>query len=217
MTHDTRIATDIALFTVQGATLKVLLVRRAANPFRGAWALPGGFLLPGEDLAECARRELSEETGVDGFYLEQLYTFGAPGRDPRGRVVSVAYYALIPSDEVVLRAASDADAAAWFPVDRLPELAFDHADILAMAIRRLRDKLDYSTIAFMFLGERFTLSEVQGIYEVIQGHALDKRNFRKQILALGELVDTGELSRGGAHRPAKLYRLKNPDKIRIIK
>ncbi|MEM7704821.1 MAG: NUDIX domain-containing protein [Pseudomonadota bacterium] len=217
MTANAQVSTDIVLFTVQADSMKVLLVRRAAKPFKGVWALPGGFVRHNEDLAECARRELEEETGVAGFYLEQLQTFGAPERDPRGRVITVAYYALIPSGDLVIQADSDADAAAWFPVGDLPELAFDHAEIVASAVKRLRAKLGYSTIAFQMLDEQFTLSAVQRIYEAITGTPVDKRNFRKLILGFGELEETGELSRDGAHRPAKLYRLIEPDKVTIIK
>ncbi len=217
MTANAQVSTDIVLFTVQTDSMKVLLVRRAAKPFKGVWALPGGFVRQDEDLADCARRELEEETGVAGFYLEQLQTFGAPERDPRGRVITVAYYALIPSGDLVIQADSDADAAAWFPVGDLPELAFDHAEIVASAVKRLRAKLGYSTIAFQLLDEQFTLSAVQQIYEAITGSPADKRNFRKLILGFGELEETGELSRDGAHRPAKLYRLIEPDKVTIIK
>lgn len=211
------VTADVAVFTLQDGALRVLLVRRGNEPFKGAWAIPGGFVRPDEDLEACARRELDEETGVSGFYLEQLYTFGGVDRDPRERVVTVAYYALIPSDKVVLKASSDADAVAWFPVNRLPELAFDHKAILAAARQRLAAKLDYSTIAFQFLPATFTLSELQGVYETIHGAPLDKRNFRKAILGLGKLEATGKYRREGAHRPAMLYRLKTRKGVEIIK
>lgn len=211
------VTSDVAVFTLQEGALRVLLVRRGNEPFKGTWALPGGFVRPDEDLETCARRELEEETGVSGFYLEQLYTFGGVDRDPRERVITVAYYALIPSDKVVLKASSDADAVAWFPANRLPELAFDHKQILAAARQRLAAKLDYSTIAFQFLPATFTLSELQGVYETIRGEPLDKRNFRKAILALGKLEATGKFRREGAHRPAMLYRLKTRKGVEIIK
>jgi len=211
------VATDVVLFTIQEHALKVLLVRRALPPFQGSWALPGGFVRPGEDLEACARRELGEETGVTGFYLEQLYTFGAPDRDPRGRIITVAYYALIPADRVVLHATTDADAAAWFPVSRLPDLAFDHGEIVAMARSRLSAKIDYTTVAFQFLPDAFTLAEVQAVYETVKGAAIDKRNFRKAILALGKLKPTGKLRREGAHRPARLYRVSTPHRVEIIR
>jgi 8-oxo-dGTP diphosphatase len=211
------VTTDVALFTLQEGSLKVLLVRRGNEPYKGAWALPGGFVRPDEDLEACARRELEEETGVAGFYLEQLYTFGAVERDPRERVITVAYYALIPSERLVLKASSDADAAAWFPVTRLPELAFDHAAILEAARQRLAAKLDYSTIAFQFMPALFTLGELQAVYEAIKGGAIDKRNFRKSLLALGRLQETDKYRREGAHRPAMLYRIKAPKGVEIIK
>jgi 8-oxo-dGTP diphosphatase len=211
------VTVDIVIFTVRDERLKLLLIRRAGEPYRGKWALPGGFIHLDEALEESARRELEEETGVSGVYLEQLYTFGAPQRDPRERVITVAYYALIPSDKLQLRAATDAEAVGWFGMDELPELAFDHTDIIAMAHQRLVGKLDYSTIAFQFLGDDFTLSELQSVYEIILREALDKRNFRKWALALEQIEETGRERRDGAHRPAKLYRLKEPGTVAIIK
>jgi len=211
------VTVDIVIFTIRDARLKLLLIRRAGEPYRGKWALPGGFIHLDEDLDASARRELEEETGVSGVYLEQLYTFGAPQRDPRERVITVAYYALIPSDRLQLRAATDAEAVGWFGMDELPALAFDHTDIIAMAHERLVAKLDYSTIAFQFMGGDFTLSELQSVYEMILREALDKRNFRKWALALEQIEETGRERRDGAHRPAKLYRLKEPGTVAIIK
>lgn len=211
------VSVDIVIFTIRDACLKLLLIRRAGEPYRGKWALPGGFIHLDEDLDASARRELEEETGVAGVYLEQLYTFGAPQRDPRERVITVAYYALIPSDRLQLRAATDAEAVGWFGMDELPALAFDHTDIIAMAHERLVAKLDYSTIAFQFMGGDFTLSELQSVYEIILREALDKRNFRKWALALEQIEETGRERRDGAHRPAKLYRLKEPGTVAIIK
>lgn len=211
------VSVDIVIFTIRDACLKLLLIRRAGEPYRGSWALPGGFIHLDEALDASARRELEEETGVAGVYLEQLYTFGAPQRDPRERVITVAYYALIPSDRVQLRAATDAEAVGWFGMDELPELAFDHTDIIAMAHERLVAKLDYSTLAFQFMGGDFTLSELQSVYEIILREALDKRNFRKWALALEQIEETGRERRDGAHRPAKLYRLKEPGTVAIIK
>lgn len=211
------VTVDIVIFTIRDARLKLLLIRRAGEPYRGQWALPGGFIRLDESLDASARRELEEETGVAGVYLEQLYTFGAPARDPRERVITVAYYALIPSDKLQLRAATDAEAVGWFGMDELPELAFDHPDIIAMAHERLVAKLDYSTIAFQFLGGDFSLSELQSVYEIILREALDKRNFRKWALALEQIEETGRERRDGAHRPAKLYRLREPGTVTIIK
>jgi 8-oxo-dGTP diphosphatase len=211
------VTTDVVILTIRDRKLKILLVRRAGEPYRGAWALPGGFVEPDEGLDQAAARELEEETGVTGVYLEQLYTFGEPKRDPRERVITVAYYALIPSDRLRLQAADDAEAVGWFAMDELPALAFDHADIIAMAHQRLVAKLDYSTIAFAFMSERFTLTELQEVYEIIRQEAVDKRNFRKWALALKEIQETKEKRRVGIHRPAKLYRLKRPGTVAIIK
>lgn len=211
------VTTDIVIFSIRDDRLKLLLVRRAREPYGGMWALPGGFVDIDEDLEACALRELEEETGVTGVYLEQLHTWGTPNRDPRERVISVAYYALIPSDRLRVRPASDAKAVAWFSLDELPTLAFDHQAIVAMAHKRLVAKLDYSTIAFQFMPERFTLSELQSVYEIILGEKLDKRNFRKRVLALECMERTDELRRIGNHRPARLHRLRFPDRVEIIK
>lgn len=199
------VTTDIVIFTIQDRQLKVLLIRRATPPYQDHWALPGGFVELDEDLEDCALRELREETGLTGVYLEQLYSFGAPGRDPRGRVITVAYYALAPVDRLSPRAASDAKEVAWFSANRLPTLAFDHARIMEMAQRRLAAKLEYSTIALNLMPARFTLSELQEVYEIIGGEKLDKRNFRKRVMAFDHIRETGEKRRNGNHRPARLY------------
>lgn len=211
------VTTDIVIFSIREEALKVLLIKRAGTPFKGKWALPGGFVREDENLDSSALRELEEETGVRDVYLEQLYTFGNPGRDPRERVITVAYYALIASDQLSLCAATDAEAVGWFGLDELPGLAFDHDEIIAMAHQRLSAKLDYSTIAFQFMAETFTLPELQGVYEIILGEAIDKRNFRKWILALEQIEETGELRREGPHRPAMLYRVIHPDQVDIIR
>jgi 8-oxo-dGTP diphosphatase len=211
------VTTDVVVFTVRADRLHLLLVRRRNPPFQGQWALPGGFLDIGEDLDACAQRELEEETGVSGVYLEQLFTFGRPGRDPRERVISVTYFALVPAQRISPRAASDAAEVDWFAIDRLPELAFDHAEIVTTAQRRLVAKLDYSTVAFQLLPETFTFSELQRVYESLLNSPLDKRNFRKRILALDQIEETGGLKRTGRHRPAREYRLKHPKRVDIIK
>lgn len=211
------VTTDVVMFTIREETLQLLLIKRAAEPFRGCWALPGGFVNPEESLETAAARELEEETGVSGVYLEQLYTYGAPDRDPRDRIISVAYYALVPSDRLELRAASDAEDVGWFAFDALPQLAFDHAQIVRMAHQRLSAKLDYSTIALQFMPEQFTLSDLQDVYETILREPQDKRNFRKRILALDQIEPTGEQRRNGAHRPAQLYRVRHPERVEIIK
>jgi 8-oxo-dGTP diphosphatase len=211
------LTTDIVIFTIRDKQLKLLLIMRGNIPFQGKWALPGGFVQLEEDLETSARRELAEESGITGVYLEQLYTFGAVDRDPRERVITVAYYALIPSDKIVLQAATDAKAVGWFSMDDLHDLAFDHQKIVDSAHRRLVAKLDYSTIAFQFMPQEFMLSELQDVYEIILREEMDRRNFRKWVLALEQIEETGEERRDGAHRPAKLYRVINPDKVEIIK
>lgn len=208
---------DVAIFTIRERRLKSLLVRRRGEPFQGKWALPGGFVDISENLRQCAERALAEETGVSGVYLEQLYTFGDPQRDPRERIITVAYYALIPSDQIQLPAATDVAAVEWFAMDELPALAFDHDKILTKAKQRLASKLDYSTLAFQFMPKEFTLSELQEVYEIILEEEVDKRNFRKWVLALESIEETGVVRREGRHRPAKLYRMKDPNKVDIIK
>jgi len=211
------VTVDIIIFSIRDGELKLLLIRRALDPFKGEWALPGGFIHMDEDLETAARRELEEETGVKDVFLEQLYTYGKLGRDPRERIITVAYFALIPSDKIRLQAATDAEAVGWFGINELPVLAFDHKDIVDSAYKRLIGKLDYSTIAFQFMNEQFTLSELQQVYEIILQDEIDKRNFRKWALALDQIEETGEKYRKGTHRPVKLYRNKFPQKITFIK
>jgi 8-oxo-dGTP diphosphatase len=173
------------------------------------WALPGGFVKIDEDLETAAERELEEETGLQGAYLEQLYTYGNPDRDPRGRVVSVAYFALIPSNEPIRSSGgSDAAKAKWHPLGQLPQLAFDHAEIIEYALRRLRYKLEYTAVGFELLPETFTLTQLQQTYEIILGEALDKRNFRRRILDAGVIEPTPH-KRSDGGRPARLYRYRD--------
>ena len=202
------VTVDVLIFSIQDGRLQVALIKRGLPPFMDCWALPGGFVRADESLEEAARREIAEEAGVEELFLEQLYTFGEPGRDPRMRVITVAYYALVPADRVLLRAATDAADVSWFAIDAVPELAFDHRMILDHALDRLKSKLEYSSIAYGLLPKKFRLSELQSVYEVILGRTLDKRNFRKKILALNLLESTGKLDSGGAHRPAELFRFK---------
>ena len=208
------VTTNVVIFTVLDAKLRLLLIRRPREPFKGYWALPGGFISLDEDLTASASRALERETGMTGVYLEQLYTFGRPDRDPRERVITVAYYALVPAARV---AAREDGEVAWFALDTLPALALDHQEIVALAAERVKAKLDYSTIAFQFLPEQFTLSELQAVYEIILRERMDKRNFRKQMLSLDLIAASGKERRQGSHRPAKLYRLKHPGRVEIIK
>jgi 8-oxo-dGTP diphosphatase len=196
---------DCVIFGLdESSRLKVLLIKRGHEPFIGTWALPGGFVDKAEPLEEAALRELQEETGVSNVFIEQLYTFGAPGRDPRGRVVTVVYYALINLAAQKIGADSDAQAVRWFPIDALPILAFDHAEIMKIAVQRLRAKLRYQPIGFELLPEKFTLTQLQNLYERILGKTLNKRNFRTKILKMNILKE-GSVLRGVAHRPAQQY------------
>lgn len=203
------VTVDVVILTVRERRLEVLLVRRRHWPYEGMWAIPGGFVEPDESLEDSARRELHEETGVDDVYLEQLYTFGDPGRDPRTRVITVVYYALMRADQLHLHAGSDAADARWFPAYEHPSLAFDHDKILDYTRQRLRSKLEYTTIGFQLLAPSFTLSELQEVYEAILNRPLDKRNFRKKVLSTGILKQIPETRKAGQHRPAALYRF-NP-------
>ena len=205
------VAVDVAVFTVLGRALQALLVRVQRGVFAGGWALPGGRVRADETLERAARRLLAAETGVRGIYLEQLYTFGHPERDPHGRVVSVAYFALIPHGG---RTFPD---AAWRPVARLPRLAYDHRAVLRTALARLRAKLAYTNLVYTLLPPSFTLGELQEMYEAIRGRRFDRRNFRKKILSLGLLARAGGVRRG-PHRPAALYafRRRRPMMIEIL-
>jgi 8-oxo-dGTP diphosphatase len=202
------VAVDVVIFSVRDEELVALLVRRASEPFAGWWALPGGFPRAEESLDEAALRELKEKTGVTDVYLEQLYTFGDPARDPRERVLSVSYFALLDAQRAAQRAGAEAEPAEWHPVHALPPLAFDHARIIEYACLRLRWKLEYTNAVYSLLPERFTLSEIQRIYEIILRKPLDKRNFRKWLLGTGLVEATGQVRRAGRHRPAQLFRFQ---------
>ena len=203
------VTVDVVIFTLQERELHILLVQRKHWPFEGCWAIPGGFINMDESLDQAAWRELEEETGVHDVYLEQLYTFGAPKRDPRMRVLSVAYFALIRADTQTLRVSDESTDVRWFPVRRLPgPLAFDHDLILAIAMERLRSKLEYTTLAFQLLPEVFSVLELKHIYEQILGEMLDKRNFYRKIKDARVLEDAG-LRREGRGRPTALYRFRS--------
>jgi 8-oxo-dGTP diphosphatase len=204
-----QVTVDIVIFTVDSGSFKVLLVKRGIPPFKGAFALPGGFVRDGESLDQAALRELQEETGVTDVYLEQLYSFGDPARDPRGRIVTIAYFALLSAGRVPLRVSGDVTEAHWFPMDKLPPLAFDHAGILDYAVDRLRNKLEYTTVGFQLLPAKFTLSELQQVYEAILGRKLDKRNFRRKLALLRILKPVPQYRRTG-RRPARLYEFIAP-------
>ncbi|MHB8882953.1 MAG: NUDIX hydrolase [Thermodesulfovibrionales bacterium] len=200
------LAVDCVVFGLDEADLKILLIQRGLPPFEGKWALPGGFVQMDETLEEAAKRELKEETGIQNLFLEQLYTFGAVDRDPRERVVSVAYYALVNLRDHKLMAATDARDAAWFSVDDLPPLAFDHTEISGVALKRLKGKVVYEPIGFELLPEKFTLTQLQQMYEKILERPIDKRNFRKKILGMDLLHELDEVQVDVSHRAARLYR-----------
>lgn len=207
------VTVDILVFTIEASELKVLLIKRGIEPFKDEWALPGGFIKMDESLENAALRELVQETGVKNVYLEQLYTFGEPKRDPRTRVITVAYFALVPNAKLDLKASSDAKDVSWFSIKKLPKLAFDHKRIIDYALNRLKSKIEYSNIVYGLLPAKFRLSELQKVYEVILDKKMDKRNFRKWIISLGLLESTGEKDVDGAHRPAELFRFKKREPV----
>ncbi|HEX9035566.1 MAG TPA: NUDIX domain-containing protein [Ktedonobacterales bacterium] len=202
------VTVDVVILTMRRRRIEALLIRRKHWPYEGSWAIPGGFVNPDESLEAAARRELEEEANVTNVYLEQLYTFGDPGRDPRTRVITVVYYALMQADALNVVAGDDAADASWFPVYELPEMAFDHERILAYTMQRLRGKLEYTMIGFQLLPPEFTLSDLQEVYEAILDRPLDKRNFRKKVLSTGILELTPHTRKTGQHRPAALYRFR---------
>jgi len=208
---------DCVVFGLDEEELQVLLIQRDIPPFEGCWALPGGFVRVEETLDEAARRELEEEAGVWNVFLEQLFTFGEVARDPRERVVTVAYYALVRLSEHQVRAASDARTVAWFAIHDLPPLAFDHTTILEAAHERLRGKVRYQPIGFELLPEKFPLRMLQQLYETILDRRLDKRNFRKKILSMDVLEELEEVETDVAHRAARLYRFDQSKYSQLVK
>lgn len=200
------VTVDNVIFGFDGVSLRVLLVERGVEPYSGMWALPGEFVLPDEDLDTAAARVLRELTGLEGVYLEQVESFGEPGRHPEGRVVTIAYYSLIRERPQAVVPKSWARQAGYFAIDDLPAIAFDHRTILMRCLHRLRERVRSRPIGFELLPEKFSLSDLQALYESIIGEPLDKRNFRKKILSMGVVTDTGEVQENVSHRPAKLYR-----------
>jgi 8-oxo-dGTP diphosphatase len=197
------VTTDCVIFGFGDGELQVLLIERGIEPFKGKWALPGGFVRMHENTDECARRELFEETGVDNLFVEQLYTFSDVDRDPRGRVITVSYYALIKLSDVKIQAGDDAQNAQWYAISKVPSLAFDHDRILRIALNRLRGKIRYQPIGFELLPEKFTMPELQNLYETILEMSLDRRNFRKKMMDTGLLIDHNESVKGVPHKGAR--------------
>ena len=202
---------------LESASLNVMLIERDLEPFAGMWAIPGGFVRKRETLEAAALRELKEETGIEDVFLEQLYSFGDPKRDPRGWVVSVAYYALVSPEQHPVQAATDAREARWFAVNEVPRVAFDHAEILAVALERLRGKLTYAPIGFELLPQKFTIKQLQRLYEIVLGTQLDNRNFRKKIFAMSVLRELDEMQKGVPHRAARLYKFDEKKYRQLIK
>ncbi len=204
-THE--VTVDIVIFTIRRKKLEVLLVQRGHEPFKEKWAIPGGFIRLTEDLEDAAKRVLYERTRVKNLYLEQFHTFGEPGRYPNARVITVSYFALIRSDDLMLEADQDLDIrnVNWHSVYNLPSLAFDHENIIQTALKKLRRRLEYTPVAFQLLPEKFTLTELQKTYELILDKELDKRNFRKKVLSLSILNEHDEFSKTSSKRPARLY------------
>lgn len=211
------VTVDCVVFGLDDEDLKVLLIRRDLPPFEDKWALPGGFVRLEETLDEAARRELQEETSLERVFLEQLYTFGGIDRDPRERVITVAYYALVRLSDHRVQAATDARDAVWFAMDDLPPLAFDHDQILETAHQRLQGKVRYQPIGFELLPPKFTLTQLQKLYEIVLGRVLDKRNFRKKIQGMGILEELDEVEKDVAHRAARLYRFDKKEYGRMVK
>ena len=202
------VTVDLVIFTVNDDTLKVMLVKRTEEPFADSWSIPGGFLKVSESLDDAVLRVLKEKAGVENVYVEQLYTFGDPKRDPRARVITVTYFALIPWKDLIHPPSDKISDLTWSPVNHLPRLAFDHREIVEYAVRRLRAKASYSNIVYGLMPRQFRLSELQRMYEIIINDKLDKRNFSKLMLATGLLQETGRKDIAGAHRPAMLYKFK---------
>lgn len=219
-THDfTIVAVDVVIFTIKDGVLQSLLIELKKSPYEKHWALPGGMVMPDESVDQAVERHLRQKTGVKNVYLEQLYTFGEVGRDPYGRVVSVAYMALIPFDEkLTLKTTEAYSDIKWFPVGALPTLAYDHKDIVSFSLKRLRAKLAYTNIVFSLLPGVFTMGELQKVYEIILGKTLDKRNFQKKIKALKLVKLAGGQRRGLPRRPARLFSFasKKPQIVDIL-
>ena len=208
------VTTDCVIFGYDGKELKVLLIERGIEPFKGCWAFPGGFLNMDEDALAGARRELKEETGLEDAFIEQFHTFSEPGRDPRGRVITIAHYALVKIQEV--EGGDDAAQARWFPIGEVPPLAFDHDRILRMTISRLKERIHFEPVGFELLPDVFTMPQLQNLYEAILEVHFDRRNFASKMLKLGILEDTGDRPAGASSRIPVSYRF-NKEKYNELK
>lgn len=207
MKQDIKVSVDAVVFGYdQENGISVLLIKRKNEPFQKMWALPGGLVLNGESLDNAVSRELNEEAGIHVNYLEQLYTFGAPDRDPRNHAISVSYFALVRPQDFELVAQSDAEDVAWFNIKKLPKLAFDHKKIIDAAIKRLRGKITYEPVGFELLEKEFPFSDLEKLYQILLDQDIDRRNFKKKITSLGILEELEETVQRGAGRPARLFK-----------
>lgn len=205
------VTADTVIFTIKDDDLRVLLIKRANPPFAGSPALPGVFLLKNENAREAAMRALKTKAGVKVGYLEQLYTFDSRHRDPRGHTVSITYFALVLENALKIKQdkADRLQSPELYSLQKLPRLAFDHKEIIGLALMRLRAKLEYTNVVYSLLPRFFTLSDLQNAYEIIFGSVLDKRNFRKKFLSLGLIRLTSKIQKGARQRPARLYEFKS--------
>ena len=207
MKQDIKVSVDAVVFGYDQETgVSVVLISRKNEPFQKMWALPGGLVLNGESLDNAVKRELKEEAGIDVNYLEQLYTFGQPDRDPRNQVISVSYFGLVRPQDYQLSAQTDAEDVAWFNIKKLPKLAFDHKKIIDLAIKRLRGKITYEPIGFELLDKEFPFSDLEKLYQTLLDHDIDRRNFKKKIASLDILEELEETVQRGAGRPARLFK-----------
>lgn len=211
------VTVDVVLFTIENDQLKVLVINRANDPFKGAPALPGGFVHKDETTEQTAHRILKDKAGIENMYIEQLYTFDAPGRDPRGQVFSVTYFALARRESIAIKPAATSQEPHFVPLKKLPKLAFDHATIIAYATERLQTKLEYTNVIYSLLPRLFTMSQLQQAYETILDQKLDKRNFQKKYLQLGLIILTKNKVTGGRQRPARLYEFKSKKLTKLKK
>lgn len=220
ITQNIQVAVDAIVFGYSKEEgVSILLIKRKYDPYKGSWAIPGGFVIDDESLEDAVERELWEETGIKINYLEQLYTFGKPDRDPRTRILSVAYFGLVKSNQFEkLKATTDAEDAAWFNFKKLPKLAFDHKEILNVAIERLRGKMVYQPIGFELLEKKFPFSDLEHLYTTLLDRPIDRRNFKKKVISLGILDELNEKAKStGAGRPGNLFQFNKKTYNKLLK